>query len=155
MWGLDQMETRYDAVVVGARAAGAATAMLLARQGLRVLAVDRGAYGTDTLSTHALMRAGVLQLARWNLLERIEAAGTPPVHRTVFHYQDEVVEIPIKPKHGVPALFAPRRTVLDRVLVDAAVEAGATVRHRVRAAELVHGSGGRVEGVVLRDDAGG
>ncbi len=52
----------YDAVVVGARAAGAATAMLLARHGLRVLVVDRSRYGADTLSTHALMRGGVLQL---------------------------------------------------------------------------------------------
>jgi len=151
---LDGLRARYDVVVVGARAAGAATAMLLARQGLRVLAVDRGAYGTDTLSTHALMRAGVLQLVRWGLLDRIEAEGTPRVYRTVFHYEDEVVEVPIKPKHGVPALFAPRRTLLDRVLVDAAVEAGATVRHRARAADLVRGSGGRVEGVVLQDDDG-
>ena len=154
MNGLDRVEKRYDAVVVGARAAGAATAMLLARRGLRVLALDRGAYGTDTLSTHALMRAGVLQLARWGLLERIEAAGTPRVRRTVFHYPDEVLDIPIKPRDGVPALFAPRRTVLDRVLVDAAVEAGADVRHRVRLADLLRGGGGRVEGVVL-EEAGG
>ena len=136
MNGLDRVEAGYDVVVVGARAAGAATAMLLARRGLRVLAVDRGAYGTDTLSTHALMRAGVFQLAAWGLLERIEAADTPRVRRTVFHYEDEVIDIPIKPRDGVPGLFAPRRTVLDRVLVDAAVEAGADVRHRVRLADL-------------------
>jgi flavin-dependent dehydrogenase len=148
---LDRIGPRYDAVVIGARAAGAATAMLLARSGLRVLAVDRGAYGTDTLSTHALMRAGVLQLARWGLLGRIEAAGTPQVRRTVFHYEDEVVDIPIKPRDGVPALFAPRRTVLDRILVDAAAEAGADVRHRVRLAELLRGRDGHVEGVVLQD----
>jgi flavin-dependent dehydrogenase len=155
MTGLHSVDTRYDAVVVGARAAGAATAMLLARQGLRVLAVDRGAYGTDTLSTHALMRAGVLQLARWGLLDRIEAEGTPRVRRTVIHYEDEVLDIPIKPRDGVPALFAPRRTVLDRVLVDAAVEAGADVRHRVRLADLLRGAGGRVEGVVLEEGDGG
>lgn len=152
MGALEGVEARYDVVVVGARAAGAATAMLLARQGLRVLAVDRGAYGTDTLSTHALMRAGVLQLARWGLLERIEAEGTPRVRRTVFHYGDEVVDIPIKPKDGVPALFAPRRTVLDRILVDAAVDAGARVRHHVRVANLVRDAGGRVRGVVLQAD---
>src|SRR5215470_6061864 len=139
----DGIAAGYDAVVVGARAAGAATAMLLARRGLRVLAVDRGAYGSDTLSTHALMRLGVLQLARWGVLERIEALDTPRVSRTVFHYPDEVVDIPIKPQGAVPALFAPRRTVLDRVLVDAAVEAGAVVRHRVRLADLVRGAGGR------------
>jgi len=151
MSALNRIRSRYDVVVVGARAAGAATAMLLGRRGLRVLAVDRGAYGSDTLSTHALMRAGVLQLARWGLLERIESEGTPRVCRTVFHYDDEVLEIPVKPRDGVPALFAPRRTVLDRVLVDAAVEAGADVRHRVRLADLLRGAGGRVEGVLLQD----
>ena len=155
MSGLDSVATRYDAVLVGARAAGAATAMLLARQGLRVLVVDRGAYGTDTLSTHALMRAGVLQLARWGLLDRIEREGTPRVRRTVFHYADEVIDVPIKAKDGVPALFAPRRTVLDRVLVDAAAEAGAEVRHRVRLADLVRGPSGRVAGVVLSAEGGG
>jgi flavin-dependent dehydrogenase len=155
MNGLEPMEPRYDAVVIGARAAGAATAMLLARSGLRVLAVDRGAYGTDTLSTHALMRAGVLQLARWGVLDRIQEAGTPPVDRTVFHYVDEVVDVPIKPRHGVPALFAPRRTVLDRVLVDAAVAAGAVVRHRVRLVDLVRDASGRVSGAVLDEESGG
>ncbi len=155
MDGLHAVETRYDVLVVGARAAGAATAMLLARRGLRVLAVDRGAYGTDTLSTHALMRAGVLQLAGWGLLERIEAEGTPRVRRTVFHYEDEVIAVPIKTRDGVPALFAPRRTVLDRVLVDAALEAGADVRHRVRLADLLRGPGGRVEGAVLQGADGG
>jgi len=154
MNGLDQVGSRYDVVVIGARAAGAATAMLLARRGLNVLAVDRGVYGSDTLSTHALMRAGVLQLARWGLLDRIQAAGTPPVTHTAFHYDDEVLDIPIKPRDGVPALFAPRRTVLDRVLVDAAVEAGATVRHRVQLADLVRDERDRVWGVRLRDEAG-
>jgi 2-polyprenyl-6-methoxyphenol hydroxylase-like FAD-dependent oxidoreductase len=77
----------YDVAIVGARVAGAATAHLLAaRFGLRVLLVDRGRYGTDTLSTHALMRGGVLQLARWGLLDEIITAGTPPVRRTTFRY---------------------------------------------------------------------
>ena len=63
---------RYDAIVIGARCAGAATAMQLARRGLRVLAVDRGGYGTDTLSTHALMRGGVLQLHHWGVLDGVK-----------------------------------------------------------------------------------
>lgn len=146
----DATRSRYDAVIVGARAAGAATAMLLARRGLRILLVDAGTYGSDTLSTHALMRAAVLQLSRWGVLPCLELEGTPRIHRTVFHYQDEVVAVPIKPKDGVPALFAPRRTVLDRVLVDAAVEAGAEVRHRVRLVDIVKSRAGRVEGVVLQ-----
>ena len=80
---------RYDVVIVGARCAGASLAMLLARAGLAVLAVDRESPGADTLSTHALMRPAVQQLSRWGLLDRIVAAGTPVGTETTFHYGDE------------------------------------------------------------------
>jgi 2-polyprenyl-6-methoxyphenol hydroxylase-like FAD-dependent oxidoreductase len=86
--------TKHDAVVVGARVAGAATAMLLARAGCDVLVLDRSRYGTDTLSTHELMRPGVLQLSRWGVLDRIVAAGTPPVRRTGLHFGDRTVDSP-------------------------------------------------------------
>src|SRR6187200_2446805 len=108
----------WDAVVVGARVAGASTALLLARAGLRVLVVDRARRGTDTLSTHALMRGGVLQLRRWGVLNRVTATGVPPVRRVTFHYGGEQVPVALKPSAGVDALYAPRRTVLDAVLVD-------------------------------------
>ena len=92
-----KLPATVDVIVVGARCAGAATAMLLARAGRHVLLIDRGEYGTDILSTHALMRGGVLQLARWNLLDRIIAAGTPPVTVTTFHgdraHREEVAAI--------------------------------------------------------------
>jgi len=113
-------DREYDVVVVDARCAGSATAMLLARAGCRVLVLERARAGRNTLSTHALMRAGVLQLHRWGLLEKIVAAGTPPVGTVVFDYPDQRVPITVSPSPGVDALYAPRRTVLDRVLVDAA-----------------------------------
>src|SRR5215469_5975217 len=134
----------YDALVVGARCAGAATAMLMARRGLRVLAIDRAGYGTDTISTHALMRGGVLQLHRWGILPRLREAGTPPVHETTFHYGDEAITVAIKPSGGIDALYAPRRTLLDAALVDAAREAGAVVRHGRTCVELLHRPDGRV-----------
>src|SRR5262245_66195753 len=118
---------RRDVVVVGARVAGAATAMLLARAGHRVLLVDRGRYGTDTLSTHALMRGAVVQLHRWNILPAVVAADTTPVRQATFFYGDEAVPVPIKPRDGIDALYAPRRHVLDRLLVDAVSAAGADV----------------------------
>jgi 2-polyprenyl-6-methoxyphenol hydroxylase-like FAD-dependent oxidoreductase len=149
------LSSTYDAVVVGARCAGAATAMLLARRGLRVLLVDRGRYGTDTLSTHALMRGGVLQLHRWGLLEGLEATRPTPVRTTSFHYGDEVVDIAIKPRDGVEALYAPRRTVLDALLVDAAKDAGAEVMYGVRLVDLIRSDENRVCGVVLKDSDGG
>ena len=144
----------HDVLVIGARAAGAATAMLLAERGLEVLLVDRGDYGTDTLSTHALMRGAVLQLQRWGLLHRVAASATPPVRRTAFHYGDTVVDIAIEPSHGVDALYAPRRTVLDPILVDAAEAAGATVRFRTGLVDLVRDARGRVMGAVLKGPSG-
>jgi 2-polyprenyl-6-methoxyphenol hydroxylase-like FAD-dependent oxidoreductase len=143
-----------DVVVVGGRAAGAATAMLLARHGLRVLVVERGRYGADTLSTHALMRGGVLQLRRWGLLERIAAAGTPRVASATFTYADQRVIVPIKPAHGVDALYAPRRTVLDPILVDAAADAGAEIGYGIAVTDVLRRRDGRVRGVVGRDEHG-
>jgi flavin-dependent dehydrogenase len=144
----------YDVIVVGARAAGAATAMLLARAGLDVLVVDRMHYGDDTTSTHSLMRGGVLQLHRWGLLDDVIAAGTPPVRQTTFHVADEKFSIGLKSLHGVDALYAPRRTVLDPILADAAMAAGATVRFGVTVRGLTRRRDGGVRGIVGTDERG-
>ena len=144
----------YDAVIVGARSAGAATAMLLARSGLNVLAIDRGEYASDTLSTHALMRGAVLQLARWGLLSEVMKAGTPPVREAVFHFGDESLTVPVTPRYGVEALYAPRRTLLDSVLVDAARSAGAEVKHGLRVIDLLYSPRRCVKGVVAVDADG-
>lgn len=147
-------DRRYDVVIVGSRCAGAATALLLARKGLRTLVVDRGARGSDTLSTHALMRGGVLQLHRWGVLPAIVAAGTPAIRSTTFHYGDEALTLPISAHSGVDALFAPRRVLLDRVIVDAAEAAGAEVRFGVRAMGVLR-EAGQVRGIVVREESGG
>lgn len=141
------MDSRYDVVIVGARVAGASTALTLARAGARVALLDRSAYGSDTLSTHGLMRAGVHQLWRLGVLDEVVRAGTPDVRRTLFHYAgQQSVQVSIKPSPGVPALYAPRRHVVDKIVVDAAAEAGVDVRHGVRVTDTVV-EGGRVSGV--------
>jgi 2-polyprenyl-6-methoxyphenol hydroxylase-like FAD-dependent oxidoreductase len=151
---LHSLDSHYDAVIVGARCAGAATAFLLARSGAKVLVVDRQTYGSDTMSTHALMRTAVMQLNRWGLAPDIAAAKTPAIRSTTFHYGDEAVQVDIKPEHGVDCLLAPRRTVLDPLLVDTARDAGATVRHGVAVSGLQFASNGRVIGASLRDSNG-
>lgn len=141
------MDHHYDAIVVGGRCAGAATAMLLARGGKRVLVVEAARPGTDTLSTHALMRGAVLQLNRWGLLDAVIDAGTPAIRSTEFAYGDDEVEtVNIRPSGGISALRAPRRTVLDPLLLEAARVAGAEVRIPARVT-CVLTDGGRVHGV--------
>ncbi len=143
------MDHHYDAIVVGGRCAGAATAMLLARGGMRVLVVEAARPGTDTLSTHALMRGGVLQLHRWGLLDAVVAAGTPAIVSTEFAYGDEIETIDIRPGDGISALRAPRRTVLDRLLFEAARAAGAEVRVPARVTRLLteRGAVSGIEGI--------
>lgn len=137
--------TEYDAVVVGARCAGSATALLLARAGMRVLLLDRTHPGHDTLSTHALMRAGVVQLDRWGVLPRIVAAGTPAVTATTFHYADRAETVALR-----APLYAPRRPVLDTALLAAALEAGAEARFGADVTALERDRSGRVCGVRYR-----
>ncbi len=155
---MQPIHNAYDVVIVGARCAGAATAMLLAALGLRVLVVDKSRLGSDTVSTHALMRPAVLLLHRWGLADRLEREGTPRIERTTFLYTDdsrnEMIAVAIKPRHGVDALYAPRRTVLDRMLAEAARDEGAEVHHGVQMLDLLRSKTGRVSGVRLRDESG-
>lgn len=144
---------RYDAIVVGARAAGAATTMLLARRGLRVLAVDRDAYGSDTLSTHALMRGAVTQLERWGLAPELRKQ-TPDINSTTFHYGEMSFDLDTTSEGTSSPLMAPRRTVLDRALVDAACESGAEIRHRTKLASVTTHPSGRVVGIEAEDQTG-
>jgi 2-polyprenyl-6-methoxyphenol hydroxylase-like FAD-dependent oxidoreductase len=140
------MENHYDVIVVGGRCAGAATAMLLARGGLRVLVVESTRQGADTLSTHALMRGGVVQLHRWGLLDAVVASGTPAIRATQFTYGDDTETVDIRAGDGISALRAPRRTLLDALLLNAARAAGADIRSPARVTSLLTDAG-RVRGV--------
>ncbi len=144
----------YDAIVIGARCAGAPTAMLLARAGARVLVVDRDRPGMDTMSTHALMRGAVFQLAKWGVLPKVVASGAQPVRRTTFHYGGEAIDVDIRPALGTEALYAPRRTVLDRILVEDAIGAGVKVLYSTAAVDLVRSAAGVVQGVTLAGPTG-
>lgn len=137
----------YDAIVVGARCAGAPTAMLLARAGFKVLLLDRAAFGTDTLSTHLIHQPGIAALARWGLLDAIRASGCPPLDRVVYEVADIRLDGCARGMDGQRAGYAPRRHVLDAVLVEAASAAGAEIRDGSRVTELLRDRTGRVVGV--------
>ncbi len=147
-------EKRYDAVIVGGRVAGASTALMLARAGCKVLLVDRQLYGSDRLSTHALMRGAVSMLAEWGVLPALMAEGTPAVRQTSFIYEGDRTTFDIQPDSRTDCLVAPRRTVLDRHLVDAARRAGAEIRHATMLQDLVFDRSGRVIGCVIDNGDG-
>jgi 2-polyprenyl-6-methoxyphenol hydroxylase-like FAD-dependent oxidoreductase len=131
----------YDAIVVGARAAGSPTAMLLARKGHRVLLVDRASFPSDTLSTHYIHQPGIARLRRWGLLDRLVATGCPPVSAMTFDVGPFALASAPPPSDGVAEGYCPRRTVLDSLLLEAAAEAGAEVRTGVGVDELLFDDG--------------
>lgn len=144
----------YDVVVVGARCAGAATAMLLARMGHDVVMVDKARLPSDTLSTHGLIRGGVVQLHRWGLLDRVLASGAPAVTHVKFAIEGDTKVRRIKERAGVDVLVAPRRHVLDSLLAEAALDSGAELRTGVTATGLLRSDDGRVTGITGRSANG-
>jgi flavin-dependent dehydrogenase len=147
-------EGSYDAIVIGARCAGSPTAMLLARQGHRVLVVDKASFPSDTMSTHLVHPPGIAALERWGLLERLVETGCPPVERYLFDFGPVSVAGSPQPIDGVSRAYGPRRTVLDKLLVDAAAEAGAEIRESFIVEEILT-ENGAVTGIRGHSDGGG
>lgn len=139
------MTEAFDAIVVGARCAGSPLAMLLARRGYRILAVDRATFPSDTVSTHILHPLGVRALARWGLIERLVATGCPPIHTYAFDFGPFTI-VGAPGTKDAPVAYCPRRTVLDKLLVDAAVEAGAEIREGFAVEDILI-EDGRVVGI--------
>ncbi len=139
------MSKTYDAIVVGARCAGSPTAMLLARKGYRVLVVDRATFPSDTVSTHIVHPPAVAALGRWGLIDRVTATGCPPIHTYFFDFGPLTIS-GAPGTNEAPTGYCPRRTVLDKILVDAAAEAGVEIRENFAVEDLLT-EGDRVVGV--------
>lgn len=133
-------DAMYDAIVVGARCGGSPTAMLLARRGYRVLLVDKSTFPSDIMSTHYIHQPGVERLRRWGLLERVLASNCPPIPEVELYIGGERLIRPPDPAAGGAdplSAYCPRRIVLDKILVDGAVGAGAEMREAFTVDELV------------------
>jgi 2-polyprenyl-6-methoxyphenol hydroxylase-like FAD-dependent oxidoreductase len=145
----------YDAIIIGARCAGAPTAMLLARKGYRTLLVDRATFPSDTISTHIIWPHGAEIMDRWGLLARLAATGCPPVAlNLLFDVGPFALKGAVTDTNGGRGGFCPRRTVLDKLLVDAAIEAGAELREGFTADALLW-DGDRVAGIRGHSQRGG
>jgi len=145
---------RHDVLVIGTRCAGAPLAMLLARKGYKVLGADRAQFPSDTISTHFMWPRTTSSLERWGLLDRLAATGCPAVNQVIADYGAIALRGRPSPVDGTAAMYSPRRTVLDHLLVEAAREAGAEIREATTFRELIWADG-RVVGACLQDADGG
>lgn len=126
----------FDAIVVGARCAGSPTAMLLARKDYKVLVVDKASFPSDTISTHVVHPLGVAALKRWGVLDRLVATGCPPIDTYTFDFGPFTISGAPGTREA-PVAYCPRRTVLDKLLVNAAADAGAEIREEFTVDEIV------------------
>jgi 2-polyprenyl-6-methoxyphenol hydroxylase-like FAD-dependent oxidoreductase len=146
-------EERIDALVVGARCAGSAAAIALARAGRRVVAIDRTAFPADTLSTHANFPSAVAEMQRLGVLERVLALDPPRCCFGMVQAQGVRCVERFEPYEGIDYGLSVPRPEFDLALVQTAREAGAEVRERTTLLD-VHFAGGRVCGARLRESGG-
>ncbi|MGH9274714.1 MAG: NAD(P)/FAD-dependent oxidoreductase [Acidimicrobiales bacterium] len=147
-------EQQFDVIVVGTRCAGTSLAIQLARAGLRVVAVDKATFPSDTLSTHIFQAEGILALHRLGVLDRVQATGAPVIRHFAGAVESALLEGPWPERPGdLGGMMCVRRPVLDEILVDAAREAGVDVRTGTIVRSLVE-EDGRVVGVEVDDDGG-
>jgi len=144
----------YDAIVVGARCAGAPTAMLLGRKGHRVLLLDRSTFPSDLRqSTLLIHQPGVSYLERWGLLGKVRSSGAPPIIQWMVDLEGLVLKGVPSPDGGTTTAIAPRRIVLDKILLDAAAEANVEVRESFVVDQILI-DGEQVVGVRGKDRGG-
>ncbi|MGA5082634.1 NAD(P)/FAD-dependent oxidoreductase [Streptomyces griseoincarnatus] len=127
----------YDVIVIGARCAGSPTAMLFARQGYRVLLLEKARFPQDTLSSHYLHMQGVALLNRWGLLEKVRDTGCTPITRESYEAPGVRIDGFSLPIDGLTTTYAPRRYVLDPLLAQGAVAAGVEFREGCAVNDLV------------------
>ncbi len=143
----------YDAIIVGARVAGAPCAMLLARKGYKVLLVDKATFPSDTLSSHQLQIPGTVLLKQWGVLDAVLATNPGPARGAAFDMGYAFFDGDYPEVDGVRHLISPRRYILDTILVEAAAAAGADVRQGYATTALLF-EGARVVGIVGQDRTG-
>ncbi len=142
----------HDVIVVGARCAGSPLAMLLARHGMRVLLVDRASFPADIPHGHFIHRRGPRRLREWGLLGKV-AARTPAITDMLMEAGDFPLVARNLVEDDMAWGYGPRRTTLDKILIDAAGESGADVRQAFNVFEYII-ENGTVVGIHGRTQTG-
>jgi flavin-dependent dehydrogenase len=135
-----------DVVIVGARLAGCATGIPLAKAGRKVVAIDRAKFPSNTISTHGLFPGHAKELEKLGALQRVLDLDPPKVRKfDVYHLGWHVVEHATDVE-GIDYGFCIARTDLDLALVETAREQGVDVRERTAMTEVIF-EDGRARGI--------
>jgi 2-polyprenyl-6-methoxyphenol hydroxylase-like FAD-dependent oxidoreductase len=135
----------HDIIIVGARCAGSALAMLLAQRGAKVLLLDRATFPSDIPHGHFIHRHGPARLRRWGLLDEV-ARATPAIDVMLTDFGDFPLVARDLAHDGVAWGYGPRRTTLDAILVNAAMTNGAELRERFTVEDYLF-DGDRIVGI--------
>src|SRR3954466_16060598 len=130
---------RYDAIIIGAGPAGATSALLLARAGFRVIALEKGAFPRFHIGESMLPRNFPLvqELGLEAALERLphlkkygaEFAMGDDFNTTRFYFGSGLIP-------GA-ATFNIERAVFDKMLMDQARAAGAEIRENTAVKKII------------------
>jgi 2-polyprenyl-6-methoxyphenol hydroxylase-like FAD-dependent oxidoreductase len=142
-----------DVVIVGARCAGTAAAVPLARAGRTVVVLDKTRFPADTMSTHVLVPNGVQELQQMGALRKILALGPAKTKYLTLHEGDLEIRERFTPFAGIDYGLCIPRDQQDVLLVEAARDAGADVRERCSVEQVVWRDG-RAVGVRYRTKEG-
>ncbi|HEU4962485.1 MAG TPA: NAD(P)/FAD-dependent oxidoreductase [Bacilli bacterium] len=144
----------FDAIVVGARCAGSATASYLARAGYQVLMLDRTFFPSDVVSTHTIFNNTVDCLNELGVLDKLLETDTPAVINMRAQFDDVVVESSMPSYNGESRSYCFRRTHFDKIMLDhARAYDNVTAIEGVRVTELIK-ENGVVVGVRAHDREG-
>lgn len=149
---------RADVIVVGGGPAGASTAVHLARRGVRVTIVERARFPRAKPCAECLSPQASRLLNDLGALEELERRGVWLRGMTVRAPNGTTVRGDYAAGHGFRAWrdagLSIRREILDAVLIDRALAAGAHVLEGMRITDVVRDSRGVTRGVQMQDSDG-
>jgi 2-polyprenyl-6-methoxyphenol hydroxylase-like FAD-dependent oxidoreductase len=142
----------FDVIIVGGRCAGASLATLLARAGMKVAVIEQAKFPKVTLSSHLIEADALMFLQQLGVLDAVRDTGVRFMKQIDLRLNDLrlITSWPLRFDDLGGSAFL-RRHLLDSILADAAIQAGADVRMSTKVVEMLW-DGKRASGVRVQHE---